>query len=280
MKQILIAAIAVIGFSSCASLYNTPTVPTPFLEQKDGLAVQGGIGSNIATNFASFGITKAVSKDVSLNINGSIGLRGNYETEGNPYTAAKKMNSLAVNYGWNTRRVTNFPIQFWVGLQSGTAGDSYLVAPWETLKTKDVVSFKDTAGNIIKSFESANGSFVGGRIGLTHVLLSNYDNDMVKKASKKVKFDIIGSLNYTPIVFTYKNTANNLKENNALLGYNTAIRVYQNNWILTFNLDNNATAKRLRDEIANISNPRPLFSAVPTTIPTLSYTMFFGKKKR
>jgi hypothetical protein len=281
IKQILIACITLTIFNSCASLYNTTTAPTPFLEQKDGVALQGGIGTNVSTNFASASITKAISKDVCLNLNGSIGFMGNYQSPNNPYKGSKKMNSLAVNYGWNTRRITKYPIQIWVGLQSGVGNDSYFLPYWLDSKTKDVtVLTTDTAGNPITKFEKAQGSFIGGRIGLTHVLLSNYENDEAKKNSKRTKFDIIGTLNYNPIKYTYKNTANNLIENNALIGYNAAIRVYQNRWILTLNLDNNASAKYLKDQITNTKNPRPIFDAIPMSIPTISYTMLLGKQKK
>jgi hypothetical protein len=275
MKQIILfAAIAVFG-SSCASLYAPPVTPTPFLEKSEGTALQLGVGTNLATNFVAASVTKATSTNLSVNVSGQLGVMGNYATKGNSFSNSKKMNQLAVNFGYNTRKLTVYPIQLWAGIHTGTSADSYYLAWYENASTKDVhQSTLDTFGR----FEYAKGSYIGTRFGLSHMINSNYDNDPRIKARKKIKLDLVGTLSFTSVRYNYKNGIN-LTGNNHLLGYNTNFRVYTNKWILGLNLDNNISVKQLVDEVAGNKNPTATMFQYPNCIPSIYYTMYLGRKK-
>jgi hypothetical protein len=276
MKQvILFAAIAVLG-CSCASLYTTPASPTVFLEQKDGAAVQAGIGTNLATNFVSASVTKAVTSEVCLNASATLGLMGNYLAAGNPYVGSKKLAAFAFNAGWNTRRVTVYPIQLWFGINGGASGDSYNLVSFENSFTRDVtINQTDTFFRMQK----VTGTYFGTRLALNHILLSNYENDFKLRARKKVRFDIVGTASINTVRYNYSNSDSIKTARNVLVGYATTIRVYKDAWILGLHLDNFVSAKNVTDDLVGNKNPMPLFDQVPLSIPTLSYTFFFGRNK-
>jgi hypothetical protein len=275
MQQIILfTAIAVLG-SSCASIYAPPAPPTPFLEKSEGAALQISAGTNLATNFLAASVTKATSTNVCINISGELGVMGNYVAKGNSFSNSKKMNQLAVNFGYNTRKLTVYPIQLWAGIHAGKSGDSYFILPLEDATTKDVNnSTIDTLGR----FEYAKGNYIGTRFGLSHMINSNYNNDPEIKARKKIKLDLIGTLSLTSIGYHYKNGINPTG-NNHLLGYNTNFRVYTNKWILGINLDNNVSVKQLVDDVAGNKNPTAAMFQYPNCVPSIYYTIYLNRKK-
>jgi hypothetical protein len=277
MKKIILLAIIAIYASSCASLYTTPAAPTVFLEQRDGIAIQTGIGTNLATNFASVSATKAVTSEVCLNASGSYGFMGNYFVDQNPYKSSKKLGAYAINAGWNTRKVTIYPMQLWIGINGGSSSDSYSLAYWEKNTSKDVTI------NPLDSFyrlEKLSGSYFSTRIALNHVIISNYENDIKIRERKKVKFDIIGTASYNNIRYNYANGDSIKSARNSILGYATSIRVYKKNWILGLHLDNIVSAKGLFDELLNKNLKSAEFTQIPFSIPSISYTFFIGQHRK
>jgi hypothetical protein len=185
------------------------------------------------------------------------------------------MNQLAVNFGYNTRKLTVYPIQLWAGIHAGKSGDSYFISPLEDATTKDVNnSTIDTLGR----FEYAKGNYIGTRFGLSHMINSNYNNDPDIKARKKIKLDLIGTLSLTSIGYHYTNGINPTG-NNHLLGYNTNFRVYTNKWILGINLDNNVSVKQLVDDVAGNKNPTAAMFQYPNCVPSIYYTIYLNRKK-
>jgi hypothetical protein len=274
--QLLFALLGITTlFSNCASLYTTPQAPTPFLQKRDGTAVQAAVGTNAAANFVSLGATKSISETVCINGSGTMSFSGNDLVRGNPYSGAKKVNQLAFNIGYNTKNITGYQMQIWAGMHAGKAGDSYPQRLSILSYTKDVQNSTVDSG---LKFQKVMGNYVGTRLGITTLILSNYDGNFTKRARKKLVFDIVGTATYTPITFRTSNSTTVPTLKSTLLGYNTAIRCYKKNWILTLNLDNSLSGYSLKNEIFGVKNPSKELEEIPLVIPTLSYTLLFGKK--
>ncbi len=271
-KQIIIFISAATLLASCASLYNTPVAPTPYVEKEDGIALSGGLGTNISGNFIAVGATKAMTKDICINASTSFNFMGNYITEGNPYKNSKKQSNLALNIGYNTRSITVYPVQLWFGMQFGNSADSYLLARYEKSMSKNnTINPLDS----FTRFESTKGSFIATRLGLTMPLFNNYGGEIKRKLNKKYLIECIGTANFTPISYTVKEPLFTNKYSTVLLGYNVMLRYKKNRRILALNLDNNASIYGLTNEIMRNNTPKPEMAYVPYIIPSLSYTYLF-----
>ncbi len=278
MKNLLNASLIVCALlaSSCASIYNPPSTPTPFLEKTDGIAVQASACTNLATNYINAGFTQAVTTNTSVNISGGLGLMGNYKTAGNPFSGSKKFNQLAVNVGFNTRKITRYPIQVWAGLHFGSSSDSYSLVPWDTFGFTGVT--KPSTLDATRNFEHIYGNYIGTRFAISNVILTNYDANPKLKMKRKVKFDVVGTATFSPLQFKFKDGITNKEGKNALIGYNANARIYNEKRIFSLHLDFNGSLQQLFNETGSIVNPVKTMDLIPVVYPSISYTFFLNKK--
>jgi hypothetical protein len=272
MKQIITLVCCVILLNSCGALYTPSQQPTTFLEKEDGTALSGNIGHNGSTAIIGVSATKAIKKNLSLNANGHLGLIPYYYAPGNPFTNSKKSNSLNVNLGWNTRKITNYPIQLWLGTQYGNATDAnYLSFYSPNIITKDV-----QAGSVDSIlFEKSIVSYLGTRIGASVVVYSTYENDAEKKKSRKRNFDITHTASLSPTKFNIKNYDTIKSQTNVFVGSSTAIRYYTNKWMLSYNQEINLGGKNLFDDLHDRKVSKKYeMQNFPLIVPYLSFTYF------
>jgi hypothetical protein len=276
IKQIIYLCSIAIAMNSCNALYTTPAAPHTFLEKKEGLAINGGLGTNVNTNFVQVGASQAVTSELTLNASTTLSYMGNNKVQGNPFAVnSAYINQFAINAGLNTRKVSTVPFQLWFGVHGGGSGNTQPMWKTEPSTTSDV---KPSLADTFTKFQRACGNYIGFRFGFSHYLYTNYDGDLATKALRKTKFDIIGTGTYTPISYNFSNGTTVTKANNVLIGYGANMRVYQNKWMLNFNLDNMITAKQLTDEILGNKSPKAELTDIPVSIPTLGFSYFINRK--
>ncbi len=270
MKQILFFAFISILATSCASLYTPSQEPITFLEKQDGIALTGGLSHNGSTAIVAAGATKAIQKNVSLNVNGHLGLLPKYYAPGNPFANSKKNNSINVNLGWNSRGLTVYPIQFWLGLQLGNATDSYDLNRYFYTKLTNDLQYGSTDSIL---FEKAVTTYAGTRLGITFCIISNYGNEFERKQKKKVKFDIINSAHLSPTKFKFKNSDSFATQTNFFVGNNLGMRVYSKNWMVSGNMNFITGGKNIIDDLGNRpSIPTSEMRRFAQVFPSITFT--------
>ncbi len=283
IRNILSIFIIAITFSSCAVLYTPGAEPTPFMREKDGTAINGNIGTNGSGVVVNANITKPLSDVVCVNASGAIGLLGLRSWPENPLVGGKSQRNLALNLGINTTKKTKYPLMIWIGGQIGSSSDSYGLPINYPGNSKDsaVVTTLDTNGNIasITRYEIMSGSFIAMRLGLTHVILSNYDNNFAKRDRKKTRLDLMGSPYLNLIRYNYKNAFTFKTRYNELLGYSIVANIGKPKWLFSIKADIMKPIIQMTNDIRKIETDvyHPGFSEVPSIVPSISFTKFIGR---
>jgi hypothetical protein len=280
INRIISFLITISCLSSCAILYTPPAEPTPFMREKDGIAANANIGTNGSGIFASANVTKPLSDVVCVNVSGAVGLAAVDPYPKNPFPNNKSQSNIAFNLGINTTRLTKYPLMCWIGGQFGRSSDSYEAGFGYPAVSKDsAIVVLDALGNKAR-YEVLKGNYMGFKIGLTHVLLSNYDNNIKKRDLKKTRFDIMGSPYLNILKYNYKNAFAFNTKFNELLHYSLSINVGKPKWVLGFRADLMQPLVQLTNDLRGIPTDvyHPGFSEIPSVVPSISYTRFLKGK--
>jgi hypothetical protein len=279
IKQLVSICILLFCMSSCALLYTPAAEPTPFLRKKDGMAINANLGTNGSAIFAGGNITKPITDVVCINLSGAYGFKGIESWPNSPFLAYKKQMNVAANLGINLTKKTKYPLMFWLGGQVGYSSDSYGLAIFIPPFSKD--SAIVASDGITTRYERLSGNYKSIRFGLTHIILSNYDNNFKKRERMKTKFDIMGSPYINLVGFKYTNAIRFNTRHNELLGYGLSVNLSKQNWILSLKADLMQPLVKLTNEIRNIPTDvyHPGFSEIPLVVPSISFTKLLSKKQ-
>ncbi len=272
IKQFSILAITSICFNSCAVLFTPPAEPTSFLRKKDGTAINANINSNGPVMSVNASITKPISDVVSINGSASVGVYGIDVFTESPFQGENKQNNVAVNLGINTTKLTAYPMMLWIGGQYGNSSTAYAQNIFVPAFSKD--TFSVISATSATRYEKLNGNYMALRLGVNHVILSNYDNNIEKKDKKKVAVDLTGTAYLNIVKYNYDNSLNFNNRYNELLGYALAFTKSKNNTRIGFKLDFMKPLIQLSNDIRGIpTDPwHPGFSEIPFVSPSISYT--------
>ncbi|MFM2385253.1 MAG: hypothetical protein RL660_10 [Bacteroidota bacterium] len=278
-KIVLIAIAATSLLTSCMpTLYTPPAQPVAFLHKQDGTALQGGVAISGNTASVRASITKPVSDGLSLHAGYSKSVAASYTELNNPYEGGTKRDGqYNLGAGFNLTKKTGYPMQLWVSLQGGRSRDSYMIFPTDKVVSTDVLPSTNPADSIFR-FEYVRGGYVAPRIGLSTIWLSNYDNNYATKLRKRMFFDVVGNLAYSPMRYKYSNGLAFDRQTNNIANLGAALRVGNRKFMLSANTDWCYGMKGLTDEIIGKTNDGNDFWQMSTQTFSLNLTWMLGRK--